>query len=40
MLNSLGLTYVINDEVLKITTPEAAENELIIRTYEVGDLVM
>ena len=39
-LNSLGLTYVINDEVLKITTPEAAENELIIRTYEVGDLVM
>ncbi len=40
MLNSLGLTYVINDEVLKVTTPEAAENELIIRTYEVGDLVM
>ncbi|MBT6849273.1 MAG: VWA domain-containing protein, partial [Planctomycetaceae bacterium] len=27
MLNSLELTYVINDEVLKITTPEAAENE-------------
>ncbi|MFP6587874.1 MAG: hypothetical protein VB814_09520, partial [Pirellulaceae bacterium] len=40
MLNSLQLTYVINDEVLKITTPEAAENELIVRTYEVGDLVM
>jgi tetratricopeptide (TPR) repeat protein len=40
MLRSLGLTYVINDEVLKITTPEAAESELIVRTYEVGDLVM
>jgi len=27
MLNQLGLTYVINDEVLKITTPEVAENQ-------------
>ena len=27
MLSNVNLTYVINDEMLKITTPEAAENE-------------
>ncbi|MFP6671284.1 MAG: hypothetical protein VB857_07715, partial [Pirellulaceae bacterium] len=39
-LGSMGLTYVIKDEVLKITTPEQAENELITRVYPVGDLVL
>ncbi len=40
MLGGKGLTYVINDEVLKFTTPEKAENELITRVYPVGDLVL
>ena len=34
------LTYVIKDEVLKITTPDQAETELITRVYPVGDLVL
>ncbi|MBM4094015.1 MAG: VWA domain-containing protein, partial [Planctomycetes bacterium] len=38
MLKELDLTYVIRDEVLKITTPEEAENELITKVYPVGDL--
>ncbi len=37
-LRDLDLTYVIQDEVLLITTPEEAENRLTTRIYAVGDL--
>ena len=36
MLKELDLTYVVHDEVLKITTPEEAENELSTRVYDVA----
>ena len=38
ILSQLDLTYVVRDQVLKITTPEEAENELINRVYAVADL--
>ncbi len=38
ILGELDLTYVVRDEVLKITTPEEAENELDTRLYDVADL--
>ncbi|MHC4180568.1 MAG: hypothetical protein ACYSWU_23965, partial [Planctomycetota bacterium] len=37
-LRDLDLTYVIQDEVLLITTPEEAETRLTTRVYPVGDL--
>jgi hypothetical protein len=40
MLHELGLTYVIQDEVLLITTSEAAESKLSTRVYSVADLVI
>ncbi len=40
MLKDLGLTYVIQDEVLLITSPETAETNLITKVYPVGDLVI
>jgi hypothetical protein len=40
MLKEQQLTYVIRDEVLKITTPEEAENELLTKVYPVADLVL
>jgi hypothetical protein len=39
MLGALDLTYVIKDEVLLITTPDKASNELVTRIYPVSDLV-
>ena len=39
ILGDLGLTSVIEDEVLKITTKEAAAAKEITRVYPVGDLV-
>ena len=33
------LTYVVEDEVMKITTVEKANEKLQIRMYPVGDLV-
>ncbi|HEX4143425.1 MAG TPA: hypothetical protein VHY91_07735 [Pirellulales bacterium] len=38
MLGALDLTYIIKDEVLLITTPDKASNELMTRIYPVGDL--
>jgi len=38
MLGELNLTFVVRDEVLKITTPETAENQLETRLYPVADL--
>jgi hypothetical protein len=39
MLKHLQLTYIIQDEVLVITTPEEAESQLITCVYDVRDLV-
>ena len=40
MLRDLGLTYVIQDEVLQITTPDEAEGRLVTKVYPVADLVI
>jgi hypothetical protein len=40
MLGRLDLTYVIKNEMLIVTTPEKAGNELITRVYLVRDLVV
>lgn len=40
MLEPLQLTYVIQDEVMKITTQTAAEDILSTRVYPVADLVV
>ena len=40
ILKELGLTYVIQNEVLLITTPEDAGTRLSTRVYPVADLVM
>ncbi|MGA2033931.1 MAG: hypothetical protein ABSG68_16915 [Thermoguttaceae bacterium] len=40
LLRELGLTYVIQDEVLLITTPETAEQKLTTKVYPVADLVL
>lgn len=40
MLSELELTYVIEDEVMKITTVEVANEKLSTRVYPVGDLVV
>lgn len=40
MLEPLQLTYVVQDEVMKITTKRVAEEILQIRVYPVGDLVI
>ena len=39
LLSELELTFMIRDETLLITTPEAAESELLIVLYPVHDLV-
>jgi hypothetical protein len=38
MLQQLGLTYIIRNEVLMITTPEEAESNLIVCVYDVSGL--
>ncbi|MDA0285598.1 MAG: hypothetical protein O3B86_19820, partial [Planctomycetota bacterium] len=40
MLSDLELTYIIEDEVMKITTIEVANEKLSTRVYPVGDLVV
>ena len=39
LLRDLDLTYVVQDEVLLITTPEQAECRLDVRLYPVSDLI-
>ncbi len=39
ILEQHDLTYVIRDEVLMITTPEEADNQLVTRLYPVTDMV-
>ncbi len=40
MLEKLGLTYVIEDEVMKITTQTAADEKSTTRVYPVADLTV
>ena len=40
ILKDLGLTYVIQDEVLLITSPDEANNKLSTKVYPVADLVV
>ena len=40
MLHDLGLTYVVEDDVLLITTPEAAETSLLTKVYPLADIVL
>ena len=40
MLRDLGLTYVIKDDALWVTTPEKADEILVTRAYPVADLVV
>lgn len=40
MLRDLDLTYVIDDEVLQITTVEEADSRLVTKVYPVADLVL
>jgi hypothetical protein len=40
MLEKYQLTYVIDNEVMKITTSVAAGEKLFTRVYPVGDLVI
>ncbi len=40
MLHDLGVTYMIQDEVLLITTPDEADTRLSTKVYPVADLVM
>lgn len=39
LLNELELTYMIQDEVLQVTTPEEAETRPSIRIYSISDLL-
>ena len=38
-LSQLGLTYVIKDQSIYITTPEKAKQMMVVRTYYLGDLM-
>lgn len=40
LLRAEGLTYMVQDEVLLITTPDEAANKLITEVYPVADLVL
>lgn len=40
LLEPQGLTYLIEDEVMKITTIEEADLKLTVRVYPVADLVV
>ena len=40
MLSELDLVYVVQNEVLKITTPEEAENDATIMVFPVRDFVV
>ena len=40
MLKNLQLTYIIQDEVLMITTQGRCREELVVKVYPVADLVL
>ena len=39
VLADLGLTYVVKDETIFVTTPAKAKDMMTIRTYYIGDLI-
>jgi hypothetical protein len=39
LLADLGLTYVIKDEAIQVTTPARAQEMMVTRVYYIGDLV-
>jgi len=39
MLNSLGLTWLVHNDMVHVTTPEAAENKLEVRIYVCRDFL-
>ena len=39
ILSGVGLEFVVEDEVIKVTSREAQEAELVTKTYYVGDLL-
>jgi len=39
VLGDLGLTYIVKDETIFVTTPARARDTMSIRTYYVGDLI-
>src|SRR5262249_49217086 len=39
VLSGLGLTFVIKDQAIQVTTPERAKQMLTTRTYYIGDLL-
>jgi hypothetical protein len=39
LLADLGLTYVIKDEAIQITTPARAKDMMVTRVYPIGDLI-
>lgn len=39
ILGDLGLTYIVKDEMIQVTTPDRARETLTVRTYYLGDLV-
>ena len=39
MLADLGLTYIVKDETIFVTTPTKAKDYMSVRTYYVGDLL-
>jgi hypothetical protein len=38
MLADLGLTYIVKDEAIFVTTPTKAKDYMTVRTYYIGDL--
>jgi len=40
LLNNVDLAYIVKDEVLLITTKEAASENLVVKVYPVADLVL
>jgi hypothetical protein len=39
VLGQLGLTYVVRDNIIQVTTPTRAKDMMVTRSYYVGDLV-
>jgi hypothetical protein len=39
VLGELGLTYIVEDETIKVVTPDIAKNKLVVRSYSVADLI-
>ena len=40
ILNSAGLVFVVENEVIKVTSQAASQTKLVPKTYYIGDLVM